>query len=137
MECQENWFAVPMKTEEADKATKGLVPVITETSTRWAVKNFMDWTINRNTLSPDNPISLDLLECRDAKKVCKYLCMFILETRKADGSAYPPYTISALLSGLNCVLHTNMAPFSVLDKHNPEYKELNNTLDVMCSSLHR
>ena len=44
VECQENWFAVLMKTEEVDKATKGLVPVITETSTRWAVKNFMDWT---------------------------------------------------------------------------------------------
>ena len=37
VECQENRFAVPMKTEEADKATKGLVPVITETRTRWAV----------------------------------------------------------------------------------------------------
>ena len=41
-----NRFAVPTKTEEVDKATKGLVPVNTETSTRWAVKNFMDWAIN-------------------------------------------------------------------------------------------
>ena len=78
-----------------------------------------------------------MLECHDAKKVCKYLCIFALETRKADGSAYLPCTITALLSGLNHVLHTHKAPFSVLNKHNPEFKELNNTLDVVCSSLHR
>ena len=40
-----NRFAVPTKTEEVDKATKELVPVNTETSTRWAVNNFMDWAI--------------------------------------------------------------------------------------------
>ena len=127
-----NRFTVPTKAEEVDKATKGLVPVNTETSTRWAVKNFMDWAINRNKLSPDNPVSLNLLECHDVKKVCKYLCMFVIETRKADGGAYPPCTTRVLLSGLNRVLHTNKAPFSILDKHNPECQELSNKLDVVC-----
>ena len=42
-----------------------------------------------------------------------------------------------MLSGLNGVLHTNKAPFSILDKRNPECKELSNTLDVVCSNLHR
>ena len=42
-----------------------------------------------------------------------------------------------MLSGLNSVLHTNKAPFSILDKRNPECKELSNTLDVVCSNLHR
>ena len=43
VECHDNnRFDIPTKTEEVDKATKGLVPVNTETSTRWAVKNFMD-----------------------------------------------------------------------------------------------
>ena len=60
VEYQENWFAASMKTGEVDKARKGLVPVNTETSTRWAVKNFMDWAINRNKLSPDNPIPPDV-----------------------------------------------------------------------------
>ena len=138
VECHNNnRFTIPTKTEEVDKATKGLVPVNTETSTWLAVKNFMDWAINRNKLLPDNPVPLDLLECHDVKKVCKYLCMFVIETRKADGSAYPHCTIRALLSGLNCVLHTNKAPFSILDKHNLECKELSNTLDVVCSNLHR
>ena len=43
-------------------------------------------------------------------------------------------TIKALLSGLNCVLQANKA---VLDKHNPDCQELSNTLNVVCSNLHR
>ena len=115
-----NRFAVPTKTEEVDKATKELVPVNTETSTRWAVNNFMDWAIKWNKLSSNNPVPLDLLECHDA-----------------DGGAYQPCTIRALLSGLNHVLHINKAPFFILDKHNPECQELSNTLNVLCSNLHR
>ena len=138
LECETtNRFAVPVNPQEIEKVSKGLVPSNTETSTRWAVKNFNDWVTNRNERLPDNPIPLDLLECHDATKVCKYLCMFVLETRKSDGSEYPPCTIKALLSGLNRVLHANKAPFSILDKHNPEFQELSNTLDVVCSNLHR
>ena len=66
------------KTRE--KASEGLKPENTEASTRWAVKNFTAWAANQRRLVPDNPVPNDLLECHDHAKVCKYLCMFVLET---------------------------------------------------------
>jgi len=80
------------------------------------VNNFTEWAENQNKVAPDCPIPMDLLQCHDARRVCKYLCMFVLETRKSDGSEYPPSTIRALLGGLNRVLQANNAPFSIFDK---------------------
>ena len=45
--------------------------------------------------------------------------------------------LRSLLSGLNRMLQTNKAPFSVLDKHDIRFRELFNTLGLVSSSLHR
>jgi len=63
--------------------------------------------------------------------------MFVFETRKADGTKYTPGSIRSLLSGLNCVLKENKAPFSILDDGHPEFRELCKTLDSVSSSLHK
>ena len=132
-----NHFAVPVDEQTREKASEGLKPANTEASTRWAIKNFTAWAENRRRLVPDDPVPEDLLECHDHAKVCKYLRLFVLETRKEDGSAYPPATLRSLLSGLNHMLQTNKAPFSVLDKHDIRFRGLFNTLDLVSSSLHR
>ena len=67
-----------------EKAIGGLNPANTETSTPWAVKNFTAWANNHRKLVPNDPVPKDLLECHDHTMVCKYLCFFILETRKED-----------------------------------------------------
>ena len=71
----------------------------------------------------------------DAATISKYLhtVMFVLETRKADGTKYSPGSIRSLLSGLNCVLREK-APFSVLDDQHTDFHELSKTLDVVSSS---
>ena len=122
-------FANPVDDATLEKAIGGLNPVNTETSTRWAVKNFATWTNNRRKLVPNDPVHEDLLECRDHTMVCKYLCLFILETRKEDGAPYPPATLKSLLGGLNRVFQKNRAPFSILDKRNENFRDLFNTLD--------
>ena len=83
-----------MDKQTLEKASEGLKPGNTEANTRWAVKNFTAWAENRRRLVPDDPVPGDLLECQDHAKVCKYLCLFVLETRKEDEGAYPPATLA-------------------------------------------
>jgi len=60
-------------------------------------------------------VPADLLQSHDANCDCKWLCHFMMETRKTDGSKYPLSTQRSLIGGLNRVLQSNKAPFSVLD----------------------
>ena len=130
-------FAVPLDQQAVTKAKEGVKPRNTEVSTQWAVKNFTAWAKQRSLSSPDDPVPEDLLQCHDHERIVKYLCLFVLETRKEDGSRYPPATIRSLLSGLNRVLQANNAPFSILDRHDARFRELFNTLDVVSSTLHK
>ena len=59
-----------------------------------------------------------------------------METRREDGQPYPPSMIYNIVSGLNCILQENKAPFSVLDRNDYRFRELSNTLDMVSSSLH-
>ena len=57
------------------------------------LRNFRDRTL----LQPDNPVPKNLLELHDADLICKWLCRFLLETRKTDGSQYPPASLKSLV----------------------------------------
>ena len=130
-------FSNPVNSPERAKAAKGVVPANTEASTQWAVKNFTDWALNRSFLDSQETVPADLLRSHDAELVCKWMCRFVIETRKTDGSPYPPATLRSLVSGLNRVLQNNKAPFSVLDKTDPRFHDLLKTLDSVSSELHR
>ena len=121
----------------AQKAAGGLIPRNTEFTTHWALRNFSAWAKHRCELVPDDPVPADLLCSKDPVVVCKYLRFYILETRKEDGTAYPPVTLRSLLSGLNRILQKNGTQFSVLDKSDLRFRELLNTLDVVSSALHK
>ena len=86
---------------------------------------------------PLDPVPTDLLQCHDASVVSKYLRYFVLEARTQDCKKYPPTTIRSLLSGLNRILEESKAPFSILDKGNPAFRELLLTLDTVTSDLHK
>ncbi len=104
-------FAEPVSDARRDITAKGVIPANTDFSTKWAVNNCATWATQRNERLPNNdPVPLDLLECTDAGKICKFLCLFALETRREDGKPYPPASIClSLLSGLNRVLRANNA----------------------------
>ena len=65
--------------------------------------------------------------------LCRWLCRYVMETGKEDGHPYPSSTLRSLLSGINRVLQSNHAPFSVLDKTNPCFRDLLKTLDSVSS----
>ncbi len=100
-------------------------------------KTFIDWVEQRNKARPDDPVPIDLLSCHDPTVVCKYLRYFALEARNQSGQKYPPATIRSILSGLNRIMKDGKAPFSILDKSNPQFRELLLTLDSVTSELYR
>ena len=79
----------------------------------------------------------DLLASHDAELVCKWLSRFLMETRKTDGSLYPPSSLRSLICGVNHILQSNQAPFSVVDKGDPRFRPFLKTLNSLSSELHR
>ena len=130
-------FSKPISSPEREKASKGVIPDNTEASTQWALRNFNEWASNRCILSPNDPVPKDLLASHDAELVCKWLSRFLMETRKTDGSLYPPSSLRSLICGVNRILQSNQAPFSVVDKGDPRFRPLLKTLDSLSSELHR
>ena len=130
-------FANPVNTTELQDAAKGVIRSVphphslkTEASTQWAIKNIEFWARSRASSSTE-VVPIDLLQSHDAQLVCKWLCCFVLETRKTDGSAYPPASL------VNCELQRNEAPFSVLDKSDSRFRDLLRTLDSVTYKLHK
>ena len=129
-------FGNPIESPERLTAARG---VNTEASTQWALKNFHAWAQNRSAQETaqetEAAVPVDLLRCHDAGLVCKWMCRFVIETRKTDGSAYPPATIRSLVSGLNREIQRNKAPFSVLDKNDARFRDLHLHLLLLRTSL--
>ena len=137
LSLQRKRFGNPIESPERLTAARGVVPVNTEASTQWALKHFHAWAQNRSAQETEAAVPVDLLRCHDAGLVCKWMCRFVIETRKTDGSAYLPATLRSLVSGLNREIQRNKAPFSVLDKNDARFRDLQKTLDSLSSELHR
>jgi len=93
--------------------------------------------MQRNQQVPKDLVPLDLLRSHDADLVCKTLCKFILETHNSSGQHYPPATIRALLSAINHIFRENKAPFSIFNKNDSQFHDLQCTMDSVTSELHR
>lgn len=128
-------FTVPVSNEQFTEAAKGVVPTNTKKNNAWAERTFNAWVEHQNEVMPDSVLT-DLLTCHDPKIVCKYMRYFVLEARTQDGKKYPPGTIRSILSGLNRILKDSKAPFSILDKASPSFRNLQLTLDTVTSNLH-
>ena len=83
-------FTIPVTSPERKKAAKGVIPTNTEaSSTRWAIKKFQHLGLSiaqLSTRSRDDFVPPDLLKSHDAALVCKWLCRYVMETRREDRS---------------------------------------------------
>ena len=89
--------------EEQQNLCKKFTPRNTASSTKWALSNFNAWKASRNERFKDTPEGIvpdDLLVMSDPVALSKWLTCYVAETRKHDGTKYPPRTIYSLLSGL-------------------------------------
>ena len=112
------------------------MPEKTEESTQWAKRNFECWAKSRPSSSSDS-VPPDLLKSNDPETVCKWMCCFIMETRKTDWSCYLPATLQSLVCGLNRELQRNGAPFSIMDKGDSRFRPLLKMLDSLSCELHK
>ena len=83
---------------------KGVIPANTKSNTQWAVQTFNAWALNCSFVNSTEAVPADLLKSQDPEVICKLFCRFALETRKSDGSPYPPASLRSLVCGLNRVL---------------------------------
>ena len=91
-----------MSIDELATLSVGFVPANTTANTKWALRNFNRWIEWRNERAqkPDNIVPQDVLLTDTASSLNKWLSCYICETRKKDGSRFPPNTITLLLQGL-------------------------------------
>ena len=92
--------------------------------------------LSRNSRSPDDPVPEDLLSSNDADVMCKWLCLFVMETRQKSGCPYPPSSLYSILCGLYRVCRSNGVKFNFLDKADSRFQKLHKILDSICSKFH-
>ena len=82
--------------EDLALGCQGVMPDNMKSSNECAVRNLYEWMDNLS--SSEESVLKDLMSCLDPTVVCKWLCHFVQETCKVDGTRYPPSTICSLLS---------------------------------------
>ena len=60
-------------------------PKSTELCTKWAVKNFLAWKVERNRMHSKESVPDDLLESASAGEISKWLTHYVAETRNTQG----------------------------------------------------
>ena len=124
---------------EVETLGKKFVPKNTESSTKWALTNYLLWRDKRNATFSDKPseqVLQDLLASKDAAEISKWFTFYVAETRRKDGSEYPPKTIYLLLTGLLRHMRSrNAACPNFLDTSDPSFAAFHNALDNVFRGL--
>ena len=124
---------------EIESAKQAIVPANTQKSTKWALGVLDEWLEQRNkrTVGSDDQCPPDLLMTDDGRLLCKWLCVFVTEVRKSDGSEYTPRSICQLLSGLQREINAKKKePLKIVDNKSPVFKDLHSVLDRRYRNLH-
>ena len=88
---ENRWEFVNAAKEEA--LSLKFVPKNTSTNTKWALTNFTSWRDSRNTRfvgDSKNLVPSAILKTTDAAVLSRWFTLYAAETRKHDGSRYPP-----------------------------------------------
>lgn len=76
------------------------------------------------------------MKCSDVGALCKWLTLYVAETRKKDGNEYPPKTIYQLLTGLLCHMRAlNPSCPNFLDTDNRAFTYLHTAIDNVFRGL--
>ena len=106
-------------------------------STKWALKNFEDWKIACRVHFPEkDEVPDDLLSKGNPEDLCKFLSAYAAESRKQNGSPYPPKTVYCLLTGLLRHSRTLKPTFpNFLDTDNPDFSSFHACIDNLFRRL--
>lgn len=85
---------------------------------------------------PDDLVPDDLLENSDPALLNKWLSLYILETRRADGKRFTAKSLECLLAGiLRYMRSKNPSTSNFLDENDPNYAGLRGTRDTVTRQL--
>ena len=109
------------------------VPMNASKSTKWALSNFNDWKRCRKERFPDDQrkhVPETILSNGNESDLCKWLGLYVAETRRKDGSDYPPRTLYVLLTGLLRRMRSfNPSCSNFLDTNNSDFSTLHACMD--------
>uniref|UniRef100_A0A1X7T9L7 Uncharacterized protein n=1 Tax=Amphimedon queenslandica TaxID=400682 RepID=A0A1X7T9L7_AMPQE len=128
----------PSSSEEIDEMAKRKVPKNTEKTSKWAMKNLEDWFKDYNERNPDKKCPDEFLTGHGCSKevICKWLCLFVNETRNKSGERYPPKTIQCLLAGIMRHMRDQNSEYpNFMSKDDPAFHTFIVTLDNLFKNL--
>ena len=128
-----------LSPEEEAALSDKCIPKNTATSTKWAVANFESWRKRRNegfVREPGRQVPDGLLLGVDNALLCKWLCCYVAEARKQDGSLFPPKSLYLLLTGLLRFMRSkNPHCPNFLDTEKLEFVSFHNAMDNVFRKL--
>ena len=132
----EERFSFDVTRDELAVFQHGECPVNTAKTTEWALRNFESWRVARNEKHPDEPCPSDILQCTNHSQLCEWLCKFISETRKSDGTEYTPRSLYLLLSAIQRNIRAIHPDQEINIFQEPVFKPLKNVCDSVFRRLH-
>ena len=127
-------FSFDTTLDELEKLMEGACPVSTAKNNEWVYNNFESWRTARNKRFSKTQCPDDVFSSKEV--ACEWLCKYITETRKGDGSEYTPHSLYLLLAGIQRYvrkLYPKME-FNLFSDH--EFKSIKNLCDSLFRKLH-
>ena len=130
----EDRFVFDIDDEELQKMKDGTCPANTLKNNEWATHTFETWRSQRNKRVQGDKCPDNVFDNKD--KACKWLCKFVAEVRKSDGSEYTPRSIYLLLAGLQRSIRRSHPKEEINIFSGHEFKELKKVCDAVFKKLH-
>ena len=120
---------------EMDIMQNGYTPEKTDTSTKWLLKNFLEWKEWKESRSgtADTTVSEDILHCTYPDLLSHWLGHFAVALRMQSGMQYPTRTVYYLLAGVQWHMRSiNPNAPNLRDKiRDKSFTALHNILDFL------
>ena len=129
-------FKFDVSNKDFEDHCHGFVPAATTQDTQKCVNLFEEWVKERNRLFSNDKVPENILFCHDKTLLCKWLCRFVSELRKKDGTPYPPKTLHHYLVGLQRHIRQKDYSSTINITSDVEFRPLRNLEDSLYRSLH-
>ena len=126
-------FVAPKSEEEILQMHQNGVPLNTGQDTAYCLRLWDAWAASRNVNTELIDKIPPLLQIT-TEKLQFWITRFVLETRKKDGTEYPPNSLYHIVTGLMCYLHVNGRPSTDFFK-DAEFASFRQTLDTEMKRL--
>ncbi|XP_050409452.1 zinc finger MYM-type protein 3 [Patella vulgata] len=144
-EQEKNRFAKPVSGSYIETMQESRIPTETKRNTRWCVKVYDSWALQRNSSVTSNgvqesekycfvaPLSSEITaECLDY-----WMCRFVCEARRQDGSYYPALSLKSICIGIWRFICNTCTRYDLnfMDNNNNHFVNFRSTLDAVMKQL--